>query len=73
MKDSHPPQNPAKFTTNLRHYHRSGAQNPPTWDTWVDGSSKVRRKNRNWLKIAAVTIGVLILVGITVGLIIEMS
>jgi len=39
----------------------------------VEGKSKGRKKNRNWLKISAITIGALSLVGIAVGLIIEMS
>ncbi len=73
MKRYPTPQNQGKFSGSLRHYHRSGGQNLRTWDDWVDGPSAKRKRSRNWLKILAMVIGFLALVGIAAGLWIEMG
>lgn len=73
MKKAQPSQNQGKFSGNLRHYHRSGSQNQSTWDDWVDGPSVKKKKSHNWLKISVAVFGILALVGIAVGLWIEMA
>ncbi|MES2924120.1 MAG: hypothetical protein V4819_21390 [Verrucomicrobiota bacterium] len=72
MKRTHPPEEHARFSGNLRHYHRTGSQTQRTWDDWVDGSAK-RRGSDNRLKILSIVVGVLALFGIVTGLIIELS
>lgn len=62
----------ARFSGNLRHYHRSNSQSPRTWDEWVDGKSTRARGSGKWLKIIAIAVAVLALGGIVVGLIIEL-
>ena len=62
-----------KFSGNLRHYHRSSTNTQRTWDEWVEGPSSKPRQSRNWLKIIGITVGVLALMGIIAGLIIELS
>jgi len=73
MKRTFPPDEYAKFSGNLRHYHRTGAQTQRTWDDWVEGTTAKTRKSRNWLKIGGILVAVLALSGIITGLIIELS
>ena len=73
MKRTRPPQTPGKFQGNLRHYHRSGGQNPRTWDDWVDGPSAKRKGTHNWPKVVAAVVAVLALAGIAAALWIEMG
>ena len=73
MNRTLPPDENAKFSGNLRHYHRTGAQTPKSWDDWVDGAAATTRKSRKWLKIAGIVIAALALSGIITGLIIELS
>lgn len=73
MNRTLPPDENAKFSGNLRHYHRTGAQTQKSWDDWVDGAAVTTRKSRNWLKIAGIVIAALALSGIVAGLIIELS
>jgi hypothetical protein len=73
MKPSHPPEGQAKFSGNLRHYHRSGAKTQRSWDDWVEGTSVKPKGTRNWLKITGITVGLLALTGIIAGLVIELS
>ncbi len=72
MKPSHPPEEHAKFSGNLRHYHRSGAKTQRSWDDWVEGTS-AKTKSRNWLKITGIIVGLLALTGIIAGLVIELG
>jgi hypothetical protein len=73
MKPSHPPDEPSKFSGNLRHYHRSTAPTQRSWEEWVEGSSSTVRPSRNWLKIIGIIVGVLALAGIITGLVIVLS
>lgn len=73
MKPPHPPVEQNRFSGNLRHYHRSGAQTQRSWDDWVDGVSAKRRGSKNWVKIAGISLAVLALGGILVGLAIELG
>lgn len=73
MKRTHPPDENAKFSGNLRHYHRTGAQSQRSWEDWVEGTTAKTRKSRNWLKIIGIVAGTLALSTIIAGLIIELS
>ena len=73
MKDSHSPEGNAKFSGNLRHYHRSGSQTTRSWDDWVNGTPVEVKPKSNWPKIIGITTCVLALGGIITGLIIELS
>jgi len=74
MKRTLPPDQNAKFSGNLRHYHRSGHQQLKTWDDWVEGASaQTFKKKKNWLKIVGIFAGALALSAIIAGLLIEMS
>ncbi len=73
MKPSHPPEVQAKFSGNLRHYHRSGAKAQRSWDDWVEGTSARPKGSRNWMKITGIVVGVLALTGIIAGLVIELG
>jgi hypothetical protein len=76
MKRNHPSDEPFKFSGNLRHYHRSGAQRQRTWDEWVEGPSSnphsAKNPSKNWLKIIAILIAGLALAGVIAGLAIEL-
>ncbi len=73
MKPSHPPEVQAKFSGNLRHYHRSGAKTQRSWEEWVEGTSGKPKSSKNWLKIAGIAVGVVALTGIIAGLVIELG
>ena len=73
MRRTPPPDDGAKFSGNLRHYHRTGAQTQRTWDDWVEGSPTKARKPRRWPKIAGIMIAVLVLCAVITGLIIELG
>ena len=73
MNRTLPPDENAKFSGNLRHYHRTGAQEQKSWDDWVDGSRVKNRKPRNWLKVIGITVAALALSGIITGLIVELK
>ena len=73
MNRSLPPDENAKFSGNLRHYHRTGAQTQRSWDDWVDGTTVKTCQPRNWLKIVGIVGAALALSGIITGLIIELS
>jgi hypothetical protein len=72
MKRVLPPDEHARFSGSLRHYHRTGSQTQRSWDDWVDGTTAKTRKSRHRLKIFGVTVAVLALAAIIVGLIIEL-
>ncbi len=61
-----------RYTSSLRHYHRSGADSRRSWDEWVDGPRASVRKPSNVLKITAITLGVIVLLVIIGGLINEL-
>lgn len=73
MKRNFPSEQPDRFSGNLRHYHRSGSQTQRSWDDWVDGDLAKTRRTRNWPKILGTVVGVLALVGIIVGLLVELG
>ena len=73
MKPRSPTNEQDRFTGNLRHYHRVGAPPQRTWDDWVDGDLAKSRSSKNWLKIIGIVVGALALIGIIVGLVVEMS
>ncbi len=72
MNRTLPPDENAKFSGNLRHYHRTGAQTQKSWDDWVDGSGVKNRTSRNWLKVIGIVLASLALSGIIIGLIVEL-
>ena len=73
MKRSHPPEVQTKFSGNLRHYHRSGANSQRSWEDWVEGTAARPKGSKNWLKITGIIVGVLVLSSIVAGLVIELS
>lgn len=73
MNRNHPPDEHAKFQSNVRHYHRSVAPSLRSWEDWVEGAAgKPRRKKRQWWKVMIVVIGLLALGGIVTGLLVEL-
>ncbi|RYD23435.1 MAG: hypothetical protein EOP88_04140 [Verrucomicrobiaceae bacterium] len=72
MKRTLPPDENARFSGPLRHYHRSGAQTQRSWDDWVEGSGGKRKGSRSFGKTLAVIVAALALLGIIAGLIVEL-
>ena len=72
MKHTHPKDEQSRFSGRVRHYHRAGTPKRPSWDEWVDGTSKEKVGFLKWLKILGIVLAVLALGGIIVGLIIEL-
>lgn len=73
MKHSPPPDDSAKFSGHLRHYHRSGPPVQRSWDDWVEGGANKGRKRTGKLpRILGLLLAILALGGIVAGLIIEM-
>lgn len=72
MKRTHPPDENARFSGSLRHYHRSGAQTQRSWDDWVEGSAGKPPGSRKLGKLLAIVLGTAALLGIVAGLIIEL-
>ena len=68
-----PPIENARFTGHIRHYHRSGAKTQKSWDEWVEGRPPGTPSSRNWFKTTGILIAVLALIGIIVGLAIELG
>lgn len=73
MKDSYSPEGSAKFSGNLRHYHRSSKPTNCSWDDWVNGTPVEARPSKNWPKIIGIAFGVLALGGVITGLVIELG
>jgi hypothetical protein len=73
MKRTLPPDEHARFSGSLRHYHRAGGQTQRSWDDWVEGTTAKSRKSGKWLKVFGIIVAVLALVGIIIGLIVELS
>ena len=72
MKDPLLRDDSTRFSGKLRHYHRTGAQNPRTWEEWVDGRTPGTTR-KPWLKACAIFVGVIALGGIIAGLVIELA
>ncbi len=72
MKHSQTPEGRSRFSTHLRHYHRTDSRPRRTWDDWVDGVSAKPAVSKSWLKIAGIVLALLALGGIIAGLVIEM-
>jgi hypothetical protein len=72
MKRTHPPDENARFSGSLRHYHRSGAQTQRSWDDWVEGSAGKRQEPKKLGKLLGIILGTVALLGIITGLIIEL-
>lgn len=73
MKRNLPSESSDRFKGSVRHYHRADTRAKRTWDDWVDGGQVAKRRSKNWLKILAVACGTIALVGIVMGLVIELS
>lgn len=72
-----PKRNPADhFRAPLRHYHRTNAEDPWDWQEWVDGQGKTRKwtwpRIRKLLVIVGTVIGIIALVALIIGLVIEL-
>jgi len=72
MKKPNPSAAKIRYTSNLRHYHRSGAQSKRSWDEWVDGPGASMRKPLNILKITLTSLGVIALIAVIGGLMNEL-
>jgi glucose uptake protein GlcU len=72
MKPRIPTNGEDRFSGSVRHYHRSGAKPQRSWDEWVDGDLARTGRARNWPKAIGIILGVLALVGIIVGLMVEL-
>jgi hypothetical protein len=62
----------SRFRGSVRHYHRAANPEGKNWDAWVNGTVTVRGKSKNWLKILLAIIASLALLGVIVGLFIEL-
>lgn len=62
----------ARFSGNLRHYHRAGAGQQRSWDDWVEGAGADRPRTRKWGKIIGISLALLALGGVIAGLVIEL-
>jgi hypothetical protein len=72
MKPRIPSTGQDRFSGSVRHYHRGGAKPQRSWDEWVDGDLARSGRARNWPKVIGIILGVLALVGIIVGLMVEL-
>lgn len=72
MKKSSP-VDAARFSGNLRHYHRGSAQTPRSWDDWVDGRAGKPRGKKCWGKVVGLIASVVALIGIVTGLVVELG
>jgi hypothetical protein len=72
MKRTLPTGSNEPFKGSVRHYHRIG-QPPKSWDEWVDGRGANSLGFKNGLKILGIVVSILALLGILVGLFIELS
>ncbi|MBU6171257.1 MAG: hypothetical protein KGQ87_07175 [Verrucomicrobia bacterium] len=61
------------FNGSGRHYHRAAYSAEKNWDQWINGVSSKQANSRNWALILGITIAVLGLLGVIIGLIIELS
>ncbi len=69
-----PPRNEIdRFKGSLRHYHRTAQQEKRTWDEWIDGKPAGSGTSFNWLKIGIIVLALVALVGVIVGLVIELG
>jgi hypothetical protein len=73
MRRNHPPDEHAKFHSNLRHYHRAGSDHQRSWDDWVEGGGRKSKRASNWPKIIGLLVGALAVAGIVTGLLMELS
>jgi len=62
----------SRFRGSVRHYHRAANPDGKDWDAWVDGWGSGRGKSKNWTKILLLTLASLALLGVIVGLFIEL-
>lgn len=67
---------PSRFRGQLRHYHRRSTEEPRTWDEWIDGKAGGGRFSgqnlKRLLRLLAIVVGVIALIGLVVALYIEM-
>ncbi len=72
MKRITPPDDSARFSGYLRHYHRYNTQTHCSWDEWVGGAAGKNRTSRHIRKILRVTLGTTALLGVITGVIVEL-
>jgi hypothetical protein len=72
MKRTLPPDENARFSGPLRHYHRSGSQTQRSWDDWVEGGASKPKRSRGLGKVLVAVVATLALAGIITGLIMEL-
>ena len=61
------------FHGAARHYHRSANSTEKNWEAWVNGVGGEKTRSKNWLKILGVITAILALLGLIVGLVIELA
>jgi hypothetical protein len=72
MKRPRPLNDGARFSGQLRHYHRSGVPARRTWDEWVEGEEAKPSIWLKCLKILGIVVALLALLAIIVGLVISL-
>jgi hypothetical protein len=72
MKRHFPSDDQTRFSTKVRHYHRSGGKTQRSWDEWVEGVPSKPRSPKKRLKIVIAAVGLIILGSIMVGLVVEL-
>ena len=72
MKTLPPVDDNARFSGQLRHYHRSSAKPQKSWDEWIDGKPADSGSRGIWMKITGIIVGSLTLAAIAIGLFIEL-
>jgi hypothetical protein len=72
MRPRHTLDENSRFRGSVRHYHRAAHSNQTNWDQWINGTTTTAKRSRNWTKILLLSIGSLALLGVVIGLVIEM-
>lgn len=72
MRTRNSPDEQARFKGQIRHYHRGGPKAKRSWDEWIGGRFANSRDFTTGQKVLAITVAILLIVGIVVGLIIKL-
>lgn len=72
MRPRHTLNENSRFRGSVRHYHRAIHSSQANWDQWINGTTTAIKRSRNWAKILLLSIGSLALLGVVIGLVIEM-
>ena len=72
MRRANPKDEKTRFSGGMRHYHRTGVPQRPSWEEWVDGAGATRKNALKWLRFLGIVIAFLALGAIIAGLFVEL-